>query len=488
MMRSLFSGVSGLKVHQTKMDVIGNNISNVNTVGFKASTVTFSDILYQTTQSASGPNETTGAAGKNAMQIGLGASIAGITTNASVSGGSQRTDNPFDVMINGDGFFVVKSGGTNYFTKAGAFQVDAAGTLCTSSGAVVMGWLPNEEQTGIDVGTVEELQIMSPDNLTAEPEATTEAKITGNIDKNDEQLVSTDGKPVQIKFYDNLGNTYTAQFSIKQSATNTSQYSVDLTDIVDKDNNSIFLVESTNASTGVVTTALNANLAGVTLGGITYTASYSAGELTFTHSSSNTLSFNPGTGEFASVGGTTATSADKKLALAINAGSGAGAAAAVAPFDAFNIDFSTITMYAASGTCSLEGSKGDLTGAGTGRKAGEMTGISIDAAGKIYGSYSNGTDRILGQIALATFANPSGLEAVGNNMFAETQNSGEFDGIGVDPSSQGNSLTTGVLEMSNVDLSQEFTTMITTQRGFQANSRIITTSDTMLEELINLKR
>ncbi|HAU85670.1 MAG TPA: flagellar biosynthesis protein FlgE, partial [Lachnospiraceae bacterium] len=137
MMRSMYSGVAGLKAHQTKMDVIGNNIANVNTVGFKSSTVTFSDVLYQTTQSASGPNADTGAAGKNAMQIGLGSVVNGITTNASVAGGTQTTDNPFDVMINGDGFFIVNQGGTNYFTKAGAFKIDAAGTLCTSGGATV---------------------------------------------------------------------------------------------------------------------------------------------------------------------------------------------------------------------------------------------------------------------------------------------------------------------------------------------------------------
>lgn len=140
MMRSLFSGVSGLKVHQTKMDVIGNNIANVNTVGFKGSTVNFSDIFYQTTQNATGANAETGMAGKNAIQIGLGSNLASITQNISTPGGAQRTDNPFDCMINGDAFFIVKSGGMNYFTKSGDFKVDAAGTLCTSSGASVMGW------------------------------------------------------------------------------------------------------------------------------------------------------------------------------------------------------------------------------------------------------------------------------------------------------------------------------------------------------------
>jgi flagellar hook protein FlgE len=145
-------------------------------------------------------------------------------------------------------------------------------------------------------------------------------------------------------------------------------------------------------------------------------------------------------------------------------------------------------MYATSGTSKIESTKGSLEGKGAGLPVGNMTGISIDTSGKIYGSYDNGTKKLLGQIAVATFANPSGLESIGDSMFAETMNSGEFDGVGQDPTQGGGSLSTGVLEMSNVDLSSEFTNMIITQRGFQANSRIITVSDTMLEELINLKR
>jgi flagellar hook protein FlgE len=145
-------------------------------------------------------------------------------------------------------------------------------------------------------------------------------------------------------------------------------------------------------------------------------------------------------------------------------------------------------MYSNSGNSTLEANKGSLDGIGAGKQVGYMTGISIDASGKIYGKYDNGDSRLLGQIAVATFSNPAGMEAIGNSMYAATQNSGDFDGIGQDPTQGGGSLTTGVLEMSNVDLSAQFTDMITTQRGFQANSRIITTSDSLLEELINLKR
>ena len=145
MMRALYSGVAGLKVHQTKMDVIGNNISNVNTVGFKSSNVTFADVLYQTSSNATGPNAESGRAGQNAMQIGLGAGVSSIMTTIETVGGSQRTDNPFDLMIEGDGFFVVNNGSGNYFTRAGSFTVDANGTLCNASGYEVMGWQVDPE-------------------------------------------------------------------------------------------------------------------------------------------------------------------------------------------------------------------------------------------------------------------------------------------------------------------------------------------------------
>ena len=158
------------------------------------------------------------------------------------------------------------------------------------------------------------------------------------------------------------------------------------------------------------------------------------------------------------------------------------------PFEKIDVDFSTLTMYAQSGTTKIESTKGSVDNIGTGRAAGTMNGVTVDPLGKIYGVYDNGTSKLLGQIVIAQFANPSGLEAIGGTLFAISQNSGEFDGIGVEVSADGSTISTGELEMSNVDLSAQFTDMIITQRGFQANSRVITTSDTLLEELINLKR
>ncbi len=478
MMRSLFSGVSGLKVHQTKMDVIGNNISNVNTIGFKSSSVTFSDVFYQTTQSSSGPNPTTGTTGRNAMQIGLGSNVASITTAITTSGASQRTDNPFDVMIEGDSFFIVNSGGTNYFTKAGSFNIDAQGTLCTPSGASVMGWQvdPNDDTRTV-ADAVSPLTIMSPENLYAEPAATTNIYISGNIDSKDTQLTSDTGKRVNLTFYDNRGHSYTADMIIRQSEDATNTYTVALNDVKDEDGQSIFLKKVVDPETGEVTYD-STGYTGLTFGeqdGLdinTETGIVSAGDNT-----GSIITFNGSTGKFVNIGDD---EGSKTITLSIPGDD--------SPFSAIEIDFSTITMYSTSGSSSLEATKGSLEGIGAGKQVGNMTGVSIDGSGKIYGKYDNGDSRLLGQIAVASFSNPAGLEAVGNSMFAATQNSGDFDGIGQDPTQGGGSLTTGVLEMSNVDLSQQFTDMITTQRGFQANSRIITTSDTLLEELINLKR
>lgn len=481
MMRSLFSGVSGLKVHQTKMDVIGNNISNVNTIGFKSSSVTFSDVFYQTTQAASGPNLATGTTGRNAMQIGLGSNVASIKSAITQAGASQRTDNPFDVMIEGDSFFIVNSGGTNYFTKSGSFSLDSQGTLCTSSGASVMGWQVDEnDETKTVADAVSPLTIMSPENMYAEPEATTNVFISGNIDNKDTQLKSDTGKMVNITFFDKMGHSYTADMVVKGTEEANNIYSVAIKDIKGEDGQSIFISKEVNPENGEITYSSTAYAeAGFNFGEESYTVDVDTdnGTVSIDTTQAPTLTFNGSTGKFINVG---EEEGAKSLALTING--------EPSPFSTIDIDFSTITMYATSGSSSLEATKGNLKGVGAGKQVGDMTGVSIDGSGKIYGKYDNGDSRLLGQIAVASFSNPAGLEAVGNSMFAATQNSGDFDGIGQDPTQGGGSLTTGVLEMSNVDLSQQFTDMITTQRGFQANSRIITTSDTLLEELINLKR
>ena len=482
MMRSLYSGVAGLKTHQTKMDVIGNNIANVNTVAYKSSSVSFTDLLYQTTQNASGANAATGRAGINAKQIGLGVTTGAITSNISQSGSAQTTGNPFDIRISGSSFFVVSDGSNNYFTRSGAFTVDANGTLCMSSnGYDVMGWGTTTDATtgavSIVKDTVKPLDIMSADNSTSPAVATTKGYLTGILDSADGQITS-DGDVVTLDFYDSLGYTYTAKFNVKQTTTAAAGNTMTLkcTDILNSEGKSIFTEHSIADPTSYLTNFMG-NADGIT------------------------LTYDSTTGKIASIG-TSASGAvtvsdttknqDKFFSLNMSALSDISSAFTNSNTTAGQINVNVATLYNEDnkGTSTASGKGGDLynSGAGKGCRVGTMSAVSIGTDGKINATYTNGQTKLLGQIAVAKFANASGLEKEGENLYAATQNSGDFDGIGVDITADGGSMSTGELEMSNVDLSSEFTDMITTQRGFQANSRIITVSDTMLEELVNLKR
>ena len=239
MMRSMYSGVAGLKTHQTKMDVIGNNIANVNTVAYKSQSVTFSELMYQTTQAASGANKVTGTAGVNARQIGLGVKTGAISTAISSQGASQTTNNPFDIRITGDAFFIVSNGVDNLFTRDGSFYVDGEGNLAmTSNGYNVMGWQVDPETMDIKVDTVSALRIMSPENMTYPPEATTKATVTGILDKNDSNVLSSSGKTMNLMSYDKLGYSYTAKLVIKDTDTE-GEYTVQLDSVLDSNNEPI---------------------------------------------------------------------------------------------------------------------------------------------------------------------------------------------------------------------------------------------------------
>ena len=446
MMRSLYSGVSGLKVHQTKMDVIGNNIANVNTVGFKSSTVTFKDVFYQTTQSASGPNETTGTGGQNAKQIGLGVSLGSISKNITSEGGSQRTDNPFDMKLSGDGFFIVNKAGVNYFTRAGAFTTDAAGNLVNGDGYNVMGWQADKDGNVIK-DTVSKLTIKTADKLQTKAAKTEKTSFTGNINASDSSFVATKdatgnitgytgGITMSAQIYDSVGQQYLLTFNVAKTK-NANEYTITPTTLKSTDG-----TDYTNALPKAQTTPPTTPL--------------------------TTLTFNANDG--------TVTTPKDPVELQIK---WQDANIAGRELQKINLDFSGLTSVA---------TETSTHSSSNGKAVGIMTGVGVQTDGRIIAAYSNGDNVCIGQIAVATFDNPAGLEAVGNTMYQTTMNSGTFDGIGEDVSAGGGSITTGVLEMSNVDLSTEFTEMITTQRGFQANSRIITVSDTMIEELTNLKR
>lgn len=489
MMRALYSGVSGVKVHQSRMDVIGNNIANVNTIGFKGSVANFSDVYYQTTSSATGPNLETGTAGTNAMQIGLGADLAAITSNITTVGGTQRTDRNLDLMINGDAFFIVDSGGETCFTRSGALNVDTNGTLyCVSNGATVLGWQA-DANGNIIKDTVSPLSVMSDDKMTSPPTATTRARLSGNIDSNDKQVAfdeTAEGYPITIPFYDNLGNSYMAKLNLMHTSADSKDnhmYRVSFGDLLSSKGESMLYYVDTD-DYGNKTYKPKEPKQYVSFGGqdYSYDVDEASGKVTWSPESNITLTFNGSTGEFVSVG-TGTEDGGETVELKFNNGTTENDPF---PTQGITIDFSKLTMYG-SGATKINGLKGMEDGTGSGNTAGSLSGFTIQGDGKIYGVYNNGDEKLFGQIAVTTFPNPSGLEAVGDSLYKTTLNSGEFDGIGIDPSTV-KGFTTGALEMSNVDLANEFTTMITTQRGFQANSRIITTSDTLLEELVNLKR
>lgn len=568
MMRSLYSGVAGLKTHQTRMDVIGNNIANVNTTAYKSSSMTFSELMSQTTQKASGANATTGVGGTNAKQIGLGVKAGAINTAITTQGSAQSTGNPFDIMITGDNFFVVSNGSENFFTRDGSFYVDGAGNLAmTSTGYNVMGWGVDETTGNIKQDTVTALRIMSAANMTYPPEATTKANISGILDENDKDVTSANGKTVNLNFFDARGYSYTAKFTFKQSGGDkTNEYSMELNKILDSTGAEIDIskLKFGNRSQQKMETKVTlntdaykwdgkvlktkdgttevANLADIfnqdgslitpqddaaaqkqqkALDAIAKAYGYEGSTDEFLNlyitSTANkdkqltiqdllgnmmavkttdvlpadgsaitmegryfegtTVVFNKDTGKLESVGGST-TNLNVNAAFSALGGN----------FSDVTIDLSECTNYDNKGTSTIGATSGDLDGLGTGRRLGDMIGVSIQKDGMIYASYDNGMTKLLGQIATAAFANASGLEKEGDNLYSATLNSGEFDGIGVDITAGGGYMSTGHLEMSNVDLSSEFTEMITTQRGFQANSRIITVSDTLLEELTNLKR
>ncbi|MDE5967127.1 MAG: flagellar hook-basal body complex protein [Lachnospiraceae bacterium] len=459
MMRSMYSGVAGLRTHQTKMDVIGNNIANVNTVGFKSSAVHFKDTLYQTTQNAKASNTVTNTGGTAAKQIGLGSNVAAISYDPSATGSMQSTGNQFDLMISGNKFFVVNKSGINYFTKVGAFSKDDAGFLVNETGCIVQGWQVDPETQEIIRDQVSNLRVGGADLETASAEMTSKTYAAGNIDTRDSQLTTEDGVKMSVTIYDNLGYSYVVTFKVTKAETATStpqapdyddsKYNIQLVSIKDSKNVDI---RTDGYDVTLEPAVFNMDLdsgAFVTCGEIPTDGS------AYPIINNLNLTIVPQDDSKGDVFRTYDKDGNPDIT-------------------SIEIDMSHIQLYASNNTSSMKMYAGDYRGNYQGLPVGYLSSVSIDGDGLIYGVYDNGVERLFGQIAVAEFVNPASLQSMGDSLYATTKNSGDFDGIGEVVSEGGGSIVQGVLEMSNVDLSTEFTEMIVTQRGFQANSRILT--------------
>jgi len=406
----MFSGVSGLRIHQTMMDIIGNNIANINTIGYKSSSVNFQSMLSQTLKGASSPSENSG--GSNPIQIGLGAKMSSIDFNFA-QGNLQSTGKITDMAIQGEGFFIVKSGIGTYYTRAGNFAFDSSGNLVNpSDGSIVQGWIA--DVNGIVNANIAPTNLNIPINQTIQPNATTKVSYAGNLPSN-ANIGDKFYAPIQI--IDSQGNSH--DLTIEFAKTDENQWS--------------WQVTTPSGANGNGTIKFNAN--GSIASIVTDTP------ITYNPDGADPISIVPDFGTVDKIDG--------------------------------------ITQFATDATIAAISQNGNVSGT--------LQSISIGGNGEITGVFTNGQNKVLGQIAMALFKNPSGLLSVGNSLFSESNNSG-VPIIGVPDSGGRGQIIVGTVEMSNVDLAKEFADMIVAQRGFQANSKIISASDEMLQVLVNMKK
>lgn len=509
MLRSMFAGVSGMRNHQIRLDAIGNNIANVNTVGYKCSRVTFQDTLSQTIRAATAPQRERG--GMNAFQIGLGMSVASVDV-LHTQGNLQMTGKTTDLAIEGDGFFILGEGTQRYYTRAGMFTLERDGRLVyPSNGLLLQGWMADDEGR---IDTNQPLTgITLPIGATIEPSAAENLTVTANLDASINGGLTYEPSPFTVD--DGLGNE--AQVTVTLVPTghfNEWNYTISATggSIVGPNSGTITL----DADGNIIATGADFQ---VDIGGMLVDVEFpsAANNNTFVHTPTGTAlstgNFTPApavtstveiydsqgdvhllTTVFRKTGDNaweweTSTAADGVVGSGTlnfnNYGQLTGVTGGPITFTpagaaliSIQPDFSGITQYVGDSSV-------DITQ--DGYPMGYLDGFTIDKNGRVVGVFSNGLTRNIAQVAVATVNNPAGLERVGETMFRVSSNSGT---VRINPAGVGGSgsITPGALEMSNVDLSQEFTDMIVTQRGFQANSRIITTSDEMLQELVSLKR
>ena len=411
MLRSLFSGISGLRVHQQMMDVTGNNIANVNTTGFKSSQTIFQDTLSQLLKGAGAPQG--GNGGTNPAQVGLGVRTAGISTNFT-QGSAQTTGRSTDLMIQGDGFFVVRNAGEQLYTRAGAFSFDSDGRLTSPDGAVVQGWAG---ANGVVDTNGAPTDVRLPMGTLLPPAATTTTTVGGNLPAGGTGPFGT-----SITSYDAQGTAHKLDYTYTSTTADS------------------WTLKVTEGPAG--TTQKDYGSVALTFG--------ADGKLT---------SPAPPTGSAAGTPATWTTTGG--------------------PGGAITVDLTGLSQFGGDKTVAALSQDGSTMGS--------LQAFSMSPDGTLVGVFSNGLKQPLAQVALATFNNPPGLEKVGGSNFRTSVNSGNPQ-LGAAGSAGRGLISSGTLEMSNVDLAQEFTNLIVAQRGFQANSRVITTSDSILEDLVNLKR
>jgi flagellar hook protein FlgE len=422
MLRSMNSAITGLRAHQTKLDVTGNNIANVNTVGYKSSQVVFEDTLSQVVRNGSAPQD--GVGGTNPAQVGLGVKVAGITTNFE-QGSAQNTGRSTDFMISGDGFFVTKAGNEQLYTRAGSFSYDAAGHLVTPDGALLQGWMAGPDGTVNANGAIGDLTV--PFGQVMQPTPSSKGSIVGNLSSSATAATATTPATqvqTQLTMYDSLGTAHQISLAFTKAAA-ANEWS-----LVVKDETGTTLVTTPSTATITFDEA---------------TGAPSVSEFTFQPSAGMAPSWR-------NADGTAATP---------------------------TIELDGLKQF--GGASSLTPADVD------GNAMGSLQSISLSGDGSIMGVYSNNKREPIGKLALASFANPGGLAKAGNSSYRVGDNSGQ-PAIGESGAGGRGSLIAGALEMSNVDLAEEFTGLIVAQRGFQANSRVITSSDEVLQDLVNLKR
>lgn len=476
MMRSMYAGVSGLKNHQTRMDVIGNNIANVNTAGYKKSRVVFKDTLYQSIRGASRPTDARG--GTNPMGVGLGMTVSSIDQIHTPSP-TMTTNKITDMAVDGNGYFILNNGGQIFYSRAGAFDFDKLGNLVnTSNGYRVQGWMADKTSNSSTGNWIIDT-VKTPANIdisgykTVSPKTTENMVFAGNLGSGveiqqlgnppvaidpaltgaDTQYPLDDDKVVitSKEVYDSLGNKHDVYFRFFKTATAAAGNTWACDIAMDPK-----FEDMDNYDPGTTAT----DFATVDLTGAAPTSPADAKIVRALN-----LSFNEA--------GLIANQEQAQVNLGIP-GDNAGAEDI-----SVTIDFKDLTQFESKSNARADHQDGYAMG--------NLTSFTVGIDGTIQGVYDNGEVRNLARVAVSNFQNPSGLIQAGSNLYQVSNNSGD-PYVGA-PGDQGmGAIIPGSLEMSNVDLSEEFTDMIVTQRGFQANSRIITTSDEMLQELVNLKR